>query len=70
MNSPKPREFEIYESGDPYSSDWDASQVTEIGTFYMGGAHAPKVELVRRLRRDYPGCVIRYRNSNRIVRMK
>lgn len=64
------REFEIYEGGDPYSNDWETSEITSKGTFYVGGLRAPKAELVRRLRRDYPGCVIRYRNTGQRMETK
>lgn len=64
--------FEVFETGDPYSKLWDCVQYSsradyDAGVGYWGGLSLcgtwRKDGLVRELRRRYPGCAIRNRDS-------
>jgi hypothetical protein len=54
------RQFIIRECGDPYSKAWDAYEVEDEHTWFCGdisGCYL-KHDLIRYLRRRYPGCKI------------
>lgn len=66
MTTQAPRLFEIYRTGDPYSSHWEASEFKdsfdEDICVYRGDLpHLSKTRLIAHLRRLYPGCKIRDR---------
>lgn len=73
--TPTPPVFEIYETGDPYSHAWDATEYRDATSresgvgFYRGdlGHTYTKAGLVRHLRRTYPGCLIYSRDSGRRI---
>jgi hypothetical protein len=68
--------FEIYETGDPYGTTWDATHYANEAEWKTGsgvfrgdlGYRFRKRELVAYLRKQYPGCVIRNRDSGRLIR--
>lgn len=69
--------FEIYESGDPYASTYDATEYAddprkpEVTTgVYRGDLSGlwGRSTLIAKIRAAHPGCVIVSRYSNRVVR--